>query len=93
MEVLGESKLRELGAGAFLAVAQGNADRDAHLHELHGKVQVAFEIGGIDDIDYVALVDPKTLHDVDQVNSDTRALIAARVGTTRLIDNIRLGAP
>ncbi len=33
-EFLGEAKLRELGAGAFLAVSQGNADRDAGIVHL-----------------------------------------------------------
>ncbi len=33
-EFLGEAKLRGLGAGAFLAVSQGNADRDAGIVHL-----------------------------------------------------------
>ncbi len=33
-EFLGEAKLRGLGAGAFLAVSQGNADRDAGIVRL-----------------------------------------------------------
>jgi leucyl aminopeptidase len=34
MEFLGERRLQSLGAGAFLAVAQGNADRDAGIVHL-----------------------------------------------------------
>jgi leucyl aminopeptidase len=34
MEFLGEARLRKLGAGAFLAVAQGNATRDAGIVRL-----------------------------------------------------------
>lgn len=34
MEFLGEQKLKTLGAGAFLAVAQGNGDRDAGVVHL-----------------------------------------------------------
>ena len=41
-------------------------------------------------IDYIAIVEEATLNSVQQIQSNTRALIAARVGTTRLIDNLRL---
>jgi pantothenate synthetase len=39
-------------------------------------------------IDYVAAVDANTLRPVDTVDRETALLIAARVGTTRLIDNM-----
>jgi pantoate--beta-alanine ligase len=39
-------------------------------------------------IDYVAAVDPMTLRGVDVVNGPTVLLVAARVGNTRLIDNL-----
>jgi pantoate--beta-alanine ligase len=38
-------------------------------------------------IDYVALVDPETLSPVEEVTGPTVALVAVRVGATRLIDN------
>lgn len=41
-------------------------------------------------IDYAAIVDPRSLADVEQADRDTMALIAAHVGGTRLIDNCRL---
>ncbi len=46
--------------------------------------------GGITNIDYATLVDSRTLQPADQVTDDTFALIAAYVGTTRLIDNCRI---
>lgn len=46
---------------------------------------------GITHVDYVALVDPHTLRDVETVGTGTMALIAAHVGKTRLIDNRRIG--
>jgi len=46
-----------------------------------------FERAGIHDIDYIALADPDTLQPVDSIKLPIVALIAARVGTTRLIDN------
>ena len=41
-------------------------------------------------IDYVACVDPQTLRPVDQLNAPVVCAIAARVGSTRLIDNLIL---
>jgi pantoate--beta-alanine ligase len=38
-------------------------------------------------LDYVAVVDEETFHEVEEVTSPARALVAARVGRARLIDN------
>jgi pantoate--beta-alanine ligase len=46
--------------------------------------------GGVDRIDYAALADPATLQSVTRVHSPVVALIAATVGKTRLIDNLRI---
>ena len=45
---------------------------------------------GVDRIDYAALADPATLQPVTRVDSPVVALIAAMVGQTRLIDNLRI---
>jgi pantoate--beta-alanine ligase len=42
--------------------------------------------------DYVAVVDPARFEPVDPVDDSTIVAVAARVGQTRLIDNVRLGA-
>ncbi len=42
-------------------------------------------------IDYVAAVDPITLKPVEVIDGPTVMAVAARVGTTRLIDNVVLG--
>lgn len=42
-------------------------------------------------IDYVACVDPNTLKPVEQIDAPVVCCIAARVGDTRLIDNVALG--
>jgi pantoate--beta-alanine ligase len=42
-------------------------------------------------LEYVETVDPHTLAPVDRVADDTLLALAARVGSTRLIDNIVLG--
>ena len=46
--------------------------------------------GDITDIDYVVAVDPETLVPVDVVGGNVVLLVAARVGKTRLIDNLLL---
>ena len=45
------------------------------------------------ELDYAAVVDPDTLEPVLSVVGTARALIAGRVGTTRLIDTAALVAP
>jgi pantoate--beta-alanine ligase len=42
-------------------------------------------------VDYFAVVDPQDMRPVDQATSDSVAIVAARVGPTRLIDNMILG--
>lgn len=45
------------------------------------------------ELDYAAVVDPDTLEPVETVAGPARAIIAARLGTTRLIDNAALVPP
>jgi pantoate--beta-alanine ligase len=44
-------------------------------------------------LDYLALADPAQLEPVERASAGTVALIAARVGSVRLIDNLILGPP
>jgi pantoate--beta-alanine ligase len=44
-------------------------------------------------LDYAAVVDPETLEPLETVTDSARAIIAARVGRTRLIDNAELKVP
>ncbi len=44
-------------------------------------------------VDYVAAVDTQSLRAVELVHGPTLLAVAARVGSTRLIDNVILGAP
>jgi pantoate--beta-alanine ligase len=44
-------------------------------------------------IDYVALVDPTTLDAVATIDQSVVALVAVRVGETRLLDNMLIDVP
>lgn len=46
---------------------------------------------GIERIEYVSLANPQTLKPVEVATAGTMALVAAYSGSTRLIDNVRLG--
>ena len=49
--------------------------------------------GGADRIDYARIVHQETLADLREISSPAIALIAAHVGSTRLIDNLMLISP
>ncbi len=44
-------------------------------------------------LDYLALIDSQTLEEIDEIHQQARLAVAARVGRTRLIDNILLEVP
>jgi pantoate--beta-alanine ligase len=58
------------------------------------KAEMAKRIGAerLARIDYVAVVDESTFEEVERVRGPARALVAARIGDTRLIDNLPLRA-
>jgi len=43
-----------------------------------------------DRVDYIAIVDPSTLQPLNQIDGPARALVAAWIGKTRLIDNLEI---
>ena len=68
---------------AVRAVADGQQDTKQLIDGMRKTLTGA----GIEKIDYVAVVDPDTLEPLRQIDNCGVALIAAHVGTTRLIDN------
>jgi len=42
-------------------------------------------------VDYAEVVDPETLHSIDRAEANSRAMVAVRLGSVRLIDNSSLG--
>jgi pantoate--beta-alanine ligase len=75
-------------AAAHRAFAAGERSAGA----IERLVRDAVEVTGGLAADYIAVVDPDRLEPVTRVSDDTIVAVAARVGPTRLIDNIILGA-
>jgi pantoate--beta-alanine ligase len=67
-------------------VATGAKDRESILAAVR---QIIHAAPGVR-IDYVALVDPSTLQDVEAIQGEARLLLAVLVNKTRLIDNTLL---
>lgn len=61
-------------------------------HLLHAMQQVLKDEPCVK-LDYLELVNPQDLQPVERVSAGTVALVAARVGPVRLIDNLILGPP
>lgn len=55
------------------------------------RMRDVFDAAGITDIDYIAVADPQTLEPLETIAGEAVVLVAARVGTTRLIDNRVIG--
>ena len=70
------------------AIRRGK-DVEAALAEAHGKLSEA----GFSPIDYIELRDSRSLEPVARLAAPARLLAAARIGRTRLIDNIELLPP
>jgi pantoate--beta-alanine ligase len=64
-------------------------ERDARLLEKTGQSVLSATPGVI--ADYFAVVAPETLAPVDQADAGAIVIVAAKVGATRLIDNLILG--
>ena len=56
-------------------------------HSALGAAEGKLRHQGVDSLDYAVVVDSETLGPIEQLNRPAVALIAARVGQTRLIDN------
>ncbi|MEP6692030.1 MAG: pantoate--beta-alanine ligase, partial [Gemmatimonadaceae bacterium] len=76
---------------AATAAAFGGGERDGGALEAAGHAVLAAEPAVR--ADYFAIVDPRSLERVRDADGASVALVAARVGSTRLIDNRILGSP
>lgn len=63
----------------------------ADVGETLAKAEAAIIAGGFDSVDYVALADADSLERLSAFRTPARLLVAARIGKTRLIDNLPVG--
>ncbi len=68
-----------------------SGERDAA--KIRSGVLSTMEAAGGVEIEYVEVISAGELEPLEQVDADTVVVVAARIGTTRLIDNVRLGKP
>ena len=66
---------------------------EVHAKDLLKAMQEVVEEEPLVALDYLALVNPSQLKPVERVSAGTVALIAAHVGSVRLIDNLIFGPP
>lgn len=85
---------RALALSRALNLVQEQASHgEREASELAKKMQAVLEQAGIERIDYATIVNPDTLAEATRLDRPAVALIAAFVGTTRLIDNCLLPGP
>jgi pantoate--beta-alanine ligase len=88
------SRTRALGlSGALRAVQRAYEFGERSAVTLEAVARAHLSECGVDDVDYVAVADPKTLEPLTQAGAGTIVALAARVGRTRLIDNVILDSP
>jgi len=87
------SEEREQAGCLFLALSEAaELARSGERHAGVLRAAMAREIGAtpLARLEYATVVDEATFAEVDPVEAPARALVAARFGGTRLIDNLRL---
>ncbi len=84
-------RVQALGLYRALTVAtQAYQAGQRDTKDLEQAMRAELGRAGIENIDYAVVVNSQTLQSAPQADEQAIALIAARVGTTRLIDNQRL---
>jgi pantoate--beta-alanine ligase len=76
----------ELQAQAKKLVMPANAGIQLLMDNAKANIQAA----GFDAVDYLELRDSKSLAPLSQITSPARLIVAARLGTTRLLDNVEV---
>ena len=80
-------------SSALRAMQRAWRGGDRHAGALTALGRETLSAAGVEAVDYLALVDPATLAPVREAEAESVAIVAARVGRTRLIDNAPLGVP
>ncbi len=86
-----EERARALGLWLALSAAKRMlASGEVASVKLEGAMREALTAAPVDSLDYAAIVHPDTMEPVEIVDESAVAIIAARVGSTRLIDNMTI---
>ena len=89
-----EERTRALSLSQGLAAAVRSfraGERGASV--LRAAVKRELAEAGVTEVEYVEIVEPRELESVDRAVEESVVVVAARIGATRLIDNVRLGRP
>ncbi len=78
---------------ALEAAAQTVAWGETDVAQIEAAMAAEFESHPLVELEYAAVVDPRTLEPLGTLETSARAIVAARVGSTRLIDNAALVPP
>lgn len=71
---------------AQAAITNGERKADAVIRQIEARLQAVPDLV----IDYVAIVNARTLMDVESLSGEILVALAVKLGNTRLIDNIRV---
>jgi len=66
---------------------------EAGTEDTERLLEIGRQALSVDGLDYLQIVDAMTLQPVSRVSRPSRAMVAAFVGRTRLIDNLHVGPP
>lgn len=89
----GEERRRALALSQSLALAErAVADGAIDAQEIRRRMLQRLHAAGGVDVEYIAIVRDGTVDETPRIDGPTVVAIAARVGRTRLIDNVRIGA-
>ena len=83
-------RARSLSQGLFAARRVFEQEGVTNADRLKARVRGTMRDADVEP-EYIELVDPDTLDDVQEAREGAVLAVAARVGDTRLIDNVRLG--
>lgn len=86
--LLPDERARAVALPRALGLAARAIGRGADVGAALAEATAALAAAGFDLIDYVALVDAVSLAPIDRLGGPARLLAAARIGNTRLIDNL-----
>jgi pantoate--beta-alanine ligase len=86
-----DDRQRATAIFAGLSAAREQVDKGERRASVLLARATSLIVPGVDRIDYIELRDAQTLRPVDKVEKPVVMLVAAFVGSTRLIDNLRMG--